>query len=279
VSGSDRPGRRESVDEATIEKLRRSYRLTQRFAARRNIELRPHTGPVSDADRPIGLGGRSGALRAGIFGVNDGLLSNLSLIMGFAGATSGHRFILLAGVAGLLAGAFSMGAGEYVSMRVQRELFERLLHIEAHELATEPEEEHEELRRIYQDKGFPEDLARQLTDVVMRDPDVALETHAREELGLNPEQLGSPWGAAISSFVAFAVGALVPLVPFLFGSGTAAVIAAVCGSAIALFAVGATMSILTGRRAVYSGARMLVVGAIAATITFGVGRLLHVSTA
>jgi VIT1/CCC1 family predicted Fe2+/Mn2+ transporter len=278
VSASDRPGSGESVDKATIEKLRRSYRLTQRFAARRNIELRPHPGSVSDADRPIGLGGRSGALRAGIFGVNDGLLSNLSLIMGFAGATSGHTFILLAGVAGLLAGAFSMGAGEYVSMRVQRELFERLLHIEAHELATEPEEEREELRKIYQGKGFPEDLARQVTDVIMRDPDVALETHAREELGLNPEQLGSPWGAAISSFVAFAVGALVPLVPFLFGSGTAAVLAAVSGSAIALFAVGAAMSILTGRRAVYSGARMLVVGTIAAAITFGVGRLLHVST-
>jgi VIT1/CCC1 family predicted Fe2+/Mn2+ transporter len=240
--------------------------------------LRPHRGPVEDADvrRP---GAKSGALRAGIFGVNDGLVSNLSLIMGFTGAAVSNRVVLLAGVAGLLAGAFSMGAGEYVSMRVQRELFERLLHIEAHELATEPEEELEELAKIYEGKGFPPDLALRAAKVVMEDPEVALETHAREELGLDPDELGSPWGAAISSFITFTVGAAIPLIPFIIGSGVAAALAAVAVSGVALFAVGATMSILTGRSPVVSGLRMLTVGGLAAAITYGVGRLLHVSTA
>jgi VIT1/CCC1 family predicted Fe2+/Mn2+ transporter len=181
-------------------------------------------------------------------------------------------------VAGLLAGAFSMGAGEYISMRVQRELFERLLHIEAHELATEPDEEHQELRKIYEEKGFPPHLAQQVTDVIMGNPKVALETHAREELGLDPGELGSPWGAAISSFVTFSLGATVPLLPFVFGSGTAAVLTAVAVSGVALFVVGASMSLITGRKAWASGGRMLFVGGLAAGITFGVGSLLHVST-
>lgn len=240
--------------------------------------MRPHDGPVGDADRRMGTGGRSGTLRAGIFGVNDGLVSNLSLIMGVTGANASNHVILLAGVAGLLAGAFSMGAGEYVSMRVQRELFERLLHIEAHELATEPDEEHQELRKIYEGKGFPPHLAKQVTDVIMRNPEVALETHAREELGLDPGELGSPWGAATSSFITFSLGATVPLLPFVFGSGTAAALVAIGVSALALFSVGAAMSLITGRRTVLSGCRMLLVGSLAAAITYGVGTLLHVST-
>jgi VIT1/CCC1 family predicted Fe2+/Mn2+ transporter len=245
---------------------------------RSGSRMRPHPGPTSRADEALGISGKSGALRAGIFGVNDGLVSNLSLIMGVTGAAESNHIILLAGVAGLLAGAFSMGAGEYVSMRVQRELFERLLHIEAHELASEPQDEHEELRAIYEERGFPPDLAKQVTEVVMQNPDVALETHAREELGLDPGQLGSPWGAAISSFITFSLGALVPLFPFLFGSGTAATLVAITASGVTLFAVGATMSILTARNAVVSGVRMLLVGAVAAVITYGVGHLLHVTT-
>ncbi len=225
------------------------------------------------------MGGKSGALRAAIFGVNDGLVSNLSLIMGVTGANVSNKFILVAGVAGLLAGAFSMGGGEYVSMRVQRELFERLLHIEAHELATEPEEEHEELREIYEQRGFPRDLAQRVTEVVMADPKVALDTHAREELGLDPEELGSPWGASISSFVMFSLGAAVPLIPFIVGSGTAAVLASVAASGTVLFAVGASMSLLTGRSAWLSGGRMLVIGGSLATVTYGVGTLLHVGGA
>jgi vacuolar iron transporter family protein len=254
-------------------------RVSSLFRTRHMSSIRPHAGPIPEADRSTGPGGKSGALRAAIFGVNDGLVSNLSLIMGVTGADVSNRVVLLAGVAGLLAGAFSMAAGEYVSMRVQRELFERLLHIEAHELATEPDEEREELQAIYERKGFPPDLARQVTDVVMRDPEVALETHAREELGLDPDELGSPWGAAVSSFVTFTLGASVPLLPFVFGSGTAAVLAAIVASGLSLFTVGAAMSIVTGRHPWASGARMLVVGGLAASITYGVGRLFHVSTA
>jgi VIT1/CCC1 family predicted Fe2+/Mn2+ transporter len=254
-------------------------RLTGMFASRHpQPGMRPHPGPVGNPDRPMGVGGKSGSLRAAIFGVNDGLVSNLSLIMGVTGASASNKVILLAGVAGLLAGAFSMAAGEYVSMRVQRELFERLLHIEAHELATSPEEEHRELREIYERKGYPPSLAREVTDVVMRDPDVALETHAREELGLDPDELGSPLGAAGSSFVTFSVGAAVPLLPFVFGSGAAATIAAIAASGISLFSVGAAMTLLTGRRLLWSGVRMLLTGGIAAAITYGVGTLLHVGT-
>src|SRR5438093_5796546 len=200
-------------------------RIARRLKTRHQPpRMHPHGGPTGDADSAPAMGSRSGAFRAAIFGVNDGLVSNLSLIMGFTGANVSNHVILLAGVAGLLAGAFSMGGGEYVSMRVQRELFERLLHMEAHELATEPEEEHEELREIYEQRGFPRELAQRVTEVVMADPKVALDTHAREELGLDPEELGSPWGAAISSFVMFSVGAAVPLIPFVVGSGAADVL-------------------------------------------------------
>jgi VIT1/CCC1 family predicted Fe2+/Mn2+ transporter len=249
------------------------------FGNRHVDALRPHPGPVPPQELPFGVKGKSGALRAAIFGVNDGLVSNLSLIMGFAGAAVSNRFILLAGVAGLLAGAFSMAAGEYISMQNQRELFERLLHLEAHELATEPDEEHRELQEIYERKGFPPSLAREVTEVVMKDPDMALETHAREELGLDPEELGSPTGAAVSSFVTFAIGAGVPLLPFVFASGAEAAIVAIAASALALIAVGTGLSLLTGRRPWLSALRQLFVGAVAATATFAVGRALHVSTA
>lgn len=244
---------------------------------RRARALRPHPGPVPGEQRTSG--GTSGALRAAIFGVNDGLVSNLSLIMGVTGAGVSNEVILLAGVAGLLAGAFSMAAGEYISMRVQRELFERLIHVEAHELAIDPEGEKRELVELYRKKGMPDEVARGAAEALMRDPVVALETHAREELGLDPERgLGSPWGAAGSSFLAFSFGALVPLIPFMIGSGVAAAMASVAASAVTLFSVGATMSLFTGRRLLVSGGRMLLVGASAAGITYGVGRLLDVTT-
>jgi VIT1/CCC1 family predicted Fe2+/Mn2+ transporter len=240
-------------------------------------EIRPHPGPAEE--QAPATGGKSGALRAAIFGLNDGLISNLSLIMGVTGAVSDNTIILIAGVLGLLAGAFSMGAGEYSSMRVQREVFERLIHLEAHELATEPEEEREELIGIYRGKGVPPDVAEQLVDALHRDPELALATHAREELGLDPEEgLGSPWGAAISSFVMFSIGAFIPLLPFVIGSGTAAVIAAISLSAVTLFAVGAVLSRLTGKRFYASGFRMLFIAALAAAVTYGVGRLWHVGT-
>lgn len=265
------------MDHANVDSMKMWYRIARRFSGRRDMRVTPHPGPTPEADQPVGLGGKSGTLRAAIFGINDGLLTNLSLIMGVTGASVQNKFIIVAGVAGLLAGAFSMGTGEFVSMTAQRELFERLLHIEAHELATEPDEENEELKKIYEGRGFPSHLAQQVVEVVMRDPQIALETHAREELGLDPDELGSPWGAAISSFTMFAIGASIPLVPFLIGSGTAAALAAILASALALFGVGAGMSVFTGRSLWWSGARILLLGGLAAGITFGVGRALHVN--
>jgi VIT1/CCC1 family predicted Fe2+/Mn2+ transporter len=252
-----------------------------RLLGTREESVVPHDGPVMpDEPKKPATGGRSGALRAAIFGINDGLVTNLSLVMFFTGATVDNKIIVLAGVAGLLAGAFSMSAGEYISMRVQRELFERLIHLEAHELATEPEEEREELIGIYQRKGVPVEVARRLVEVIHNDPKLALETHAREELGLDPKEgLGSPWGAAISSFVMFAVGAFVPLVPFLVGSGHAAQIAAAVAGAATLFTVGALTAIITGKGTARAGLRMLLIGLVAAAITYGVGKSLHVGGA
>jgi VIT1/CCC1 family predicted Fe2+/Mn2+ transporter len=231
----------------------------------------PHPGSVGGEQQPQG---KSGALRAAIFGVNDGLVSNLSLIMGVTGARVSNHLVLLAGVAGLLAGAFSMAAGEYISMRVQREVFERLIHLEAHELATQPDDEREELAAIYRSKGVPAELATEVATALMRDPQVALETHAREELGLDPDELGSPWRAAGSSFVTFAFGAFVPLVPFLITSGTTAAVWSAILSAVTLFVVGALVSVITGKRFWFAGLRAVVVGAAAAATTFLIGRLI-----
>ena len=173
-----------------------------------------------------------------------------------------------------------MGAGEYTSMRVQREVFERLIHDEAHELATDPEGEVEEQARRYEAKGMPADVARAAAEALMRDPEVALDTHARDELGLDPHGgLGSPWGAAGSSLVAFAGGALVPLVPFMFGSGVGAAVASAVASGVTLFVVGSGLSLFTGRPFGRSGARMLLIGALAASATYGIGRLIDVTTA
>ena len=233
---------------------------------------------VEELDPNSIVGGKSGAFRAAIFGMNDGLVSNLSLIMGVAGASADNHFIVVAGLAGLIAGAFSMGAGEYISMKTQRELFVRLIHYEAHELESDPEEEHEELVKIYESRGFPHDLADQVTTVIHRDPELALETHAREELGLDPDDLGSPWGSAGSSFVMFAIGASIPLIPFLVGSGTAAVAASILCGIVALFVTGSVLTRFTGRSWFLSGGRMLLVGAAAAGITYAIGSLFHVST-
>ena len=247
-------------------------RLLRRPAAR----ILPHPGDAAGEQRAAGA--RSGALRAAIFGVNDGLVSNLSLIFGVAGAGVSNEVILVAGVAGLLAGAFSMAAGEYISMKVQREVFERLIHLEAHEIGSLPEEERDELAGIYERKGVPPGLAAQLAEVLMADPQVALETHAREELGLDVDEgLGSPWAAAGSSFVTFALGALVPLAPFLVVEGTPAVIASAIVSGVAMLVVGGATSYLTGRPVVLSAVRMVAVGAAAAAITYAVGNLLDVA--
>jgi vacuolar iron transporter family protein len=221
--------------------------------------------------------GVGGTLRAAVFGVNDGLVSNFSLVMGVAGGTSNRSIVLLAGVAGLVAGAFSMASGEWVSVRSQRELYENELRIEEQELSAFPDEEREELELIYQAKGIDPEEAKALVANIMARPDVALDTLAREELGLDPGRLASPWVAAGSSFAAFAAGAFLPVVPFFFGSGVGAVVVSALLSVLALFGVGAAISVFTGRHAGRSGLRMAAIGAVVATATFFVGKVVGVS--
>jgi VIT1/CCC1 family predicted Fe2+/Mn2+ transporter len=228
---------------------------------------------------PWHRGDRSGALRAGVFGVSDGLVSNTALVMGVAGSGVSHTVILLTGVAGLLAGSFSMAAGEYVSMASQREMYQREIALEAQELEEKPEEERDELILLYRAKGVPREEAIRLADRIMADRRVALDTLTREELGLDPTELGSPLIAAISSMLTFALGALVVIFPYFFGSGTAALIAAIILAAAALVGVGAGIGILNGRPAARSGLRQLLLGGAAALVTYGIGHLIgaHVS--
>jgi VIT1/CCC1 family predicted Fe2+/Mn2+ transporter len=243
--------------------------------------LRPEVEPVAaiaEREKWHRTGG-GGTLRATVFGVSDGLLSNTSLIMGFAGANTEGKFVLLAGIAGLLAGAFSMGVGEYVSMRAQKELFERQIELERGELEAAPAEEQEELALIYQAKGLPRAEAESMAARLMENPQIALETLVREELGLDPSELGSPWGASIGSFLAFAVGALVPVIPFLFGANASLPFVVASGglAAVSAFAVGASLSLFTGRHPLLSGGRQVALGAVAAALTFAIGRAIGVS--
>ena len=221
--------------------------------------------------------GQSGTLRAVIFGVSDGLVSNTSLVMGISGASPDPHFILLAGIAGLLAGSFSMAAGEYISMQSQRELYERQIALERAEMEAMPDDEQAELAAIYRAKGFSEEEAARVAARLFRDPEAALDTLIREELGLDPDQLGSPWGAAFGSLVAFAAGAAVPVVPYLLTSGAPAFVASIVLSVIAMFIVGTAISLLTGRSALFSGLRQVVIGVLAASVTFLVGRVIGVA--
>ena len=237
-----------------------------------------HPWPTSVEEvggRHRGLGG--GTLRAGVFGVNDGLVSNTCLVMGVAGAAVEPGIILITGVAGLLAGAFSMAAGEFISMLSQKEMFEYQIGQEEDELERYPAEEAEELALIYAARGVPLNEARHITKKLIANPEQALDTLAREELGLNPDDLGSPIGAAISSFIAFCIGASLPLIPFLFGMSNGVTIAALLSGA-ALFVVGATLSLFSGKGALLGGLRMLLIGAAAAAATYGIGSLFNVGT-
>jgi VIT1/CCC1 family predicted Fe2+/Mn2+ transporter len=231
--------------------------------------------PMPTSVDEIGRGHRSvggGNLRAAIFGVNDGLVSNASLILGVVGANASNAMVLTTGIAGVLAGALSMASGEYISVRSQREMFEHQISLEADELKEYPEAEAEELALIYEARGVPIEEARRVAQALISNPEHALDALAREELGLNPQELGSPVGAATFSFVAFTVGALVPLLPFAFGMQLPG--AAIVGTALAasgLFATGAAMSLFTGRRALRSGLRMLVIGVAAGAVTWAIG--------
>jgi vacuolar iron transporter family protein len=244
---------------------------------RGKLEPEGHPWPTSAEDvgrRHKTYGG--GTLRAGVFGVNDGLVSNTCLVMGVAGAAVEPSVLILTGVAGLLAGAFSMAAGEYISMLSQKEMFEHQIAQEKDELERYPAEEAEELALIYAARGIPLDQARDVAKKLIANPAQALDTLAREELGLNPDDLGSPIGAAISSFVAFSIGASLPIIPFLLGLQNGVAIAAAL-SGTALFAVGAILSLFSGRSAIVGGLRMLLIGSAAAAATYFIGSLFNVS--
>jgi len=209
---------------------------------------------------------------AAVLGVSDGLVTNVSLVLGIAGANPGGGIVRLAGVAGLVAGSFSMAAGEYLSMAAQRELFERELDVERRALKRSPEGEADELRAVYEERGIDPVVAREMVEQVMQDPELALATHAREELGLETAHLGSPVQAAVASFVTFALGALIPLLPWLFTKGNGAIVMSVVLAAVASVVVGAVLARFTERPVLRSVLRQLLITVAAAAVTYGVGR-------
>lgn len=217
---------------------------------------------------------QAGGARAAVFGISDGLVSNVALILGVAAADPSAGTVRLAGLAGLVGGAFSMAAGEYVSMRAQSELMEHELEIERKALAAQPEDERRELAAIYEERGLEPDLAAELSVKMMRTPEVALETHAREELGFDPGNTGNPFQAAASSFVMFAIGALIPLLPWFFVSGTPAILWTVALGAVSAFSVGAALAHFTGRSWLWSAGRQLLISAVAAGVTYTIGHVI-----
>ena len=251
---------------------------------RRLRDHSPATAPIErgviSADGSVDFGEKwhkvdaSGSVRAAIFGISDGLVSNTALVMGFAGSGTDRGVVLFAGIAGLLAGAFSMAAGEYVSVASQRDLFRRELEMEAAELRDKPEEERKELELIYRAKGMDRATAKAATDKIFADPKTALDTLAREELGLNPDELGNPYKVAASSFVAFAIGAFVVVLPYLFLGGMPALITAIGLSALAMLIVGGLVGRFSGRGVVRGAIRQFAVGALAAGVTFIIGRVI-----
>lgn len=220
---------------------------------------------------------QGGAARAAVFGVSDGLVSNLALVLGMAGAGPAPSVVRLAGLVGLVGGAFSMAAGEYVSMRAQTELFQRELDLERIEIAHRPENERRELAQIYRSRGVASDVADHLASEMMADPDLALQTHAREELGIDPDALGSPVQASVSSFAAFAIGAIVPLLPWFFSGGRAAAVTSVALGAIAAIVIGVLLARFTERPLVVSAARQLLIAALAAGVPYAIGSVVGVA--
>jgi VIT1/CCC1 family predicted Fe2+/Mn2+ transporter len=219
-----------------------------------------------------------GGLRAAVLGAGDGLITNVSLVLGVAGASADASTVRLAGTAGLLAGAFSMAAGELVSVRAQQELAERELQVEREELAEEPEAERRELAAMYRARGVSADDAETVARILMANDRVALDTHARLELGIDPDATGLAQKASIFSFLSFAIGALLPLIPWFFATGTAAVVGSIVIGAVAALLLGAVIGLFSGTSVVRTSLRQLVVAAVAAGITFGVGSLFGVST-
>jgi VIT1/CCC1 family predicted Fe2+/Mn2+ transporter len=217
-----------------------------------------------------------GWYRAAVFGASDGLVTNASLILGFAGANPGHNLVRLAGIAGLVAGGFSMASGEYVSVRAQKELLEYEIDVERKSLEDSPVEEQEELRELFVERGIDPELAERLSTDLMRDPEMALRTHAREELGVDPSATGSPWGAAISSLISFGVGAFIPLLPWIITSKGDPILWSVLLAVLAAGVVGGMIGWFTRNGIVKWAVRQILVGALAAAVTFGIGRLVGV---
>jgi VIT1/CCC1 family predicted Fe2+/Mn2+ transporter len=209
-------------------------------------------------------------VRAGVLGANDGLVSNLSLVAGVTGAALASKIVFITGLAGLFAGAGAMAMGEWISVQTAREMHTRELALEADELERFPVEETNELAGLYERRGLPTDGARSLAESVMKNPVTALDVMAREELGIDSEQL-SPYKAAVSSALLFCMGAIVPLLPFAITSGTKALAMSVTASALALFLLGALVTRLTGRPPLRSGLRQVIFGLGAATITYTIG--------
>lgn len=220
------------------------------------------------------------ALRAAVLGGNDGLVSNFSLVMGIAGATSGQTGVLLAGIAGLLAGALSMALGEWISVKSSQELHENQMQLELDELETNPEGEMKELALINMAKGIPEEQAYQMAADIMKDKDHAYEVLVKEELGINVEELkGSAMEAAVYSFILFSIGAIIPVFPFIFMNGIPAIIISVMVSSIGLFLIGSAITLFTGKSIWFSGLRQVIFGLAAAAVTFGIGKLIGIAVA
>ncbi len=236
-------------------------------------DVRPEPPAAEHHHRDV----RGGVARAAVFGVSDGLVSNVGLILGVAGANPAPGIVRVAGLAGLISGAISMAAGEYNSMRVQTELFEREVALERIEIRRNPHVEAAELTQLYQSRGVDPESARALVASVMGDEELAVQTHAREELGLDPDELGSPLGAASSSFVAFGVGAIIPLVPWLFSSGTAATIGSAVGALVAAVIIGVIIARFTDRPWPRATGRQLLFTAVPAALTYIIGTLVGVS--
>ena len=223
-------------------------------------------------------GATGNALRAAVLGANDGLVSNLSLVMGVAGADPGRDVIILGGVAGLLAGSLSMALGEWISVRSSHEAYQRQRAIEREELLLNPEEEEEELTLIYQAKGLSRDEAKTTARQILSNPETALDTLVREELGMAHEEASSAWTAAGTSFLMFSIGAVLPVLPWLFVGGLPGIAASAALCGVGLFGVGAIITLFTGRSILFSGSRMLVFGLAAAAMTFGIGKAIGAGT-
>jgi vacuolar iron transporter family protein len=228
----------------------------------RESAVEPHHRQISD-----------GGFRAALFGLLDGLVTNVSIILGFAGANPGHDLVRLAGLAGLVAGAFSMGSGEYLSMRSQKELYEYEINVERQALLDTPDQERQELREIFIGRGIDAELAERLSTDLMRNPDLALRTHTREELGIDPSATGSPWTASISSFLFFSIGAFIPLIPWIVTSSGNVMWWSIALAGVATIAVGGAVGRFTRRGTVFSATRALLIMALASAVTYGVGNL------